>query len=976
LTLLKVPAIVLLLVWEALAKSDGAACGTYPERAMEEIALSRLHQQQREVQAALRKMAGLAVAEARRGASRDIGNIAILEENAGIISRRNVFNLNRRLLRFLPASSGYRVENAPSAYNGADERDGALIAGIGDDDTRPQALPFSFPYFGRSYSNVFLNSDGNLTFEAGDGSSRERSLGRFLSGVPRIAAVFTDLDPTRGGTIRVLSRADRFVVSWTQVPLYVDFGFGALNTFQLRLYPSGVVEFDYEDVNATAAVVGISPGSLLGNAALVRYENVGSDVYRGAIAERFTTTEELDTVTAAQRFYETHEDAYDYLVFYNALGITAGQGVIAFEVTVRNQRTGYGDTIVEAGREYGSARRLQAVLNMGPVSQYPLDPDAILPARFSARDTPITVLAHEAGHLFLAFASVRDPNNPTLRPMLGRQTAHWAFNFNSEASIMEGNRILDRGIGVRPRFETVAVTEQFSPLDQYLMGLRGKEEVGPLFYVANSGINPLFPPPPQVGRLFDGDRRDVSVDDLIAEHGRRTPDHTVSQKRFRFAFVLVAPVGFTDDAAVLGQLETYRERFEGYYFRAASQRAQAEVSLRRELNVSLWPASGVLLGSAVNGSVGVARALNNPLTVRLASTNGSANVPESVVIPAGQTRATFVVRGVRVGVDTIEASPVDAAFERVTANVQVLASAERLRLRLESGNGQMARAFGPLLQPLVLRVVDENNLPYPGIRVIASPSGNGTVTPGSQPTGEDGRVSFSWMPAEPPLNSIRFSIDGVPVGVTSVVATTQARPFLLGNGVRNAANLTNRLTPYALHTLFGTNLAAGVEVATSLPWPLQVNEVTVNVNGRPQPILFLNDGQINFYLEDQVLGTSATVEVVTPLGRTGPVNVPLTAVNPGIFFDPITGIGAARRVGNVLEIYGTGLGPVTQRDGEQLVDGRVEVRINGAAAEVVFAGLAPGFVGLYQVNARVTPGGELRVRLIVDGIEGNEVLVR
>jgi uncharacterized protein (TIGR03437 family) len=372
----------------------------------------------------------------------------------------------------------------------------------------------------------------------------------------------------------------------------------------------------------------------------------------------------------------------------------------------------------------------------------------------------------------------------------------------------------------------------------------------------------------------------------------------------------------------------------------------------------------------------VARALNNPLTVRLASTNGSANVPESVVIPAGQTRATFVVRGVRVGVDTIEASPVDAAFERVTANVQVLASAERLRLRLESGNGQMARAFGPLLQPLVLRVVDENNLPYPGIRVIASPSGNGTVTPGSQPTGEDGRVSFSWMPAEPPLNSIRFSIDGVPVGVTSVVATTQARPFLLGNGVRNAANLTNRLTPYALHTLFGTNLAAGVEVATSLPWPLQVNEVTVNVNGRPQPILFLNDGQINFYLEDQVLGTSATVEVVTPLGRTGPVNVPLTAVNPGIFFDPITGIGAARRVGNVLEIYGTGLGPVTQRDGEQLVDGRVEVRINGAAAEVVFAGLAPGFVGLYQVNARVTPGGELRVRLIVDGIEGNEVLVR
>jgi putrescine transport system permease protein len=32
----------------------------------------------------------------------------------------------------------------------------------------------------------------------------------------------------------------------------------------------------------------------------------------------------------------------------------------------------------------------------------------------------LTVLGHEAGHLFLAFASVRDPRNPNARPMLGR----------------------------------------------------------------------------------------------------------------------------------------------------------------------------------------------------------------------------------------------------------------------------------------------------------------------------------------------------------------------------------------------------------------------------------------------------------------------------------------------------------------------------------------------------------------------------
>src|SRR5205814_6595468 len=155
--------------------------------------------------------------------------------------------------------------------------------------------------------------------------------------------------------------------------------------------------------------------------------------------------------------------------------------------TVRNQRTGYGDTIVEAGGDYGSPRRLQAVLNLGPISQYPSDPNQILLSRYSARDTPVTVLAHETGHLFLAFASVKDPQNPDLRPMLGRQSAHWAFTFNSEASLLEGNRIQDKGAGASPRFETVAVTEQYSPLDQYLMGFRPKEEVPTLLYVRGSG---------------------------------------------------------------------------------------------------------------------------------------------------------------------------------------------------------------------------------------------------------------------------------------------------------------------------------------------------------------------------------------------------------------------------------------------------------------------------------------------------------
>src|SRR5207249_4533082 len=124
------------------------------------------------------------------------------------------------------------------------------------------------------------------------------------------------------------------------------------------------------------------------------------------------------------------------------------------ESTVRNDRSGYGDALVNVGRDFGSASRLQGIMDMGNLAQFPLDPKGRVVARGPTGDTPLSVAAHEAGHLFLAYASVRDPNNPAARPMLGFQNAHWVFNFNSDASLLEGNRIRDDGAGSSPRFST------------------------------------------------------------------------------------------------------------------------------------------------------------------------------------------------------------------------------------------------------------------------------------------------------------------------------------------------------------------------------------------------------------------------------------------------------------------------------------------------------------------------------------------
>src|SRR5205085_1135495 len=120
---------------------------------------------------------------------------------------------------------------------------GAPISPFGDDDTAGFDLPFAFPFFGGSYRRVFVNSDGNLSFVSGDSAVTDRSLGRMTAGPPRIAGLFMDLDPSKAQNgVSTLAEAERFVVSWTAVPEFQDFGMGPRQTFQVRLYPDGRIE--------------------------------------------------------------------------------------------------------------------------------------------------------------------------------------------------------------------------------------------------------------------------------------------------------------------------------------------------------------------------------------------------------------------------------------------------------------------------------------------------------------------------------------------------------------------------------------------------------------------------------------------------------------------------------------------------------------------------------------------------------------
>src|SRR5437879_3980692 len=87
-----------------------------------------------------------------------------------------------------------------------------------------------------------------------------QDIGRLAGGAPRIGVLLADLDPSRTaglGGVRVRPEAARLVVSWDRVPLYSDFGTGARQTFQVRLYPDGRIEFAYNGISLDSGVVGI-----------------------------------------------------------------------------------------------------------------------------------------------------------------------------------------------------------------------------------------------------------------------------------------------------------------------------------------------------------------------------------------------------------------------------------------------------------------------------------------------------------------------------------------------------------------------------------------------------------------------------------------------------------------------------------------------------------------------------------------------
>jgi uncharacterized protein (TIGR03437 family) len=207
-------------------------------------------------------------------------------------------------------------------------------------------------------------------------------------------------------------------------------------------------------------------------------------------------------------------------------------------------------------------------------------------------------------------------------------------------------------------------------------------------------------------------------------------------------------------------------------------------------------------------------------------------------------------------------------------------------------------------------------------------------------------------------------------------------PSLTSAGVTNAASFQSGVAPGGIVTIFGSNLGAAagqIVTAPGAPWPAQLGGVSVTIDGTTAPVyrvLNLNgQEQLSVQAPFSLSGKNSAAVIVTTAAGTSPaVTVPVLGAQPGIFILDGAGSGATHPDGSIagasnpasrgetLVLYLTGLGPVDNPPAAGAAASlttlsptiiKPQVTIGGFDAALVFSGLTPGFIGLYQVNATV-----------------------
>ncbi len=228
-------------------------------------------------------------------------------------------------------------------------------------------------------------------------------------------------------------------------------------------------------------------------------------------------------------------------------------------------------------------------------------------------------------------------------------------------------------------------------------------------------------------------------------------------------------------------------------------------------------------------------------------------------------------------------------------------------------------------------------------------------------------------------------IPAVLVLAGALACVASAQPVV--SAVLNGASYSAAVSPGCWVAIFGSNLASASLTAQTVPLPPTLGGVSVSVAGLPAPVLYVSLNQINALIPFEVAiprNTVVSLVVTSPAGS-GAYNLRLTRNAPAIFTRNGAGTGrafvfdanfqAVDTVGpqDVVILYATGLGPTSPSGGLSRVVDDVEVYIGERKAQVLFAGLAPGFPGTYQLNVMAPAPATDRLYLRTGGWQSNVV---
>jgi uncharacterized protein (TIGR03437 family) len=231
-----------------------------------------------------------------------------------------------------------------------------------------------------------------------------------------------------------------------------------------------------------------------------------------------------------------------------------------------------------------------------------------------------------------------------------------------------------------------------------------------------------------------------------------------------------------------------------------------------------------------------------------------------------------------------------------------------------------------------------------------------------------------------PFLGINLAVQAPPLSGSGV--------YLNPSGVANAASFstfTAGVSPGEFIVLYGSGFTSGTQVASKLPFPTSLGNVTVTINGIQAPIYYVSPTQISVIVPYGITYTPAagTLPIATIQVNSGGTlsNIITQFINqttPGIFTVSANGIGYGAiehgltgqvvnptnpaQPGETVAVFMSGLGATLPSVTEGTAGptnplanttATIAAYVNGIQANVAYAGLAPSLAGVYQVNLTI-----------------------